>query len=423
MSYVFFSDTYIPQPDGVAHSVAWSAQALRDLGKKVIVVHPDYGGSSSSPYELPLPSNPAPFRDYYVSWSSYIRSAREWLERSMIGQDEIEVIHVHSLGPIGMLGLRCAWSKSIPTVLSWHTDLLSYANIYPEVYLGALAARVQMIMYSAHKGSMLRDLSMPETIRRILRSVDSVVAPSVKTVNQLLLLCPEARVTLIPTGLPDSVFRFKDFIPSRMRGLLHIRANDAVVLSVGRLSAEKNPSLLLSAFNTIQSSRPNIKCIAVGDPGPSKNGFKWQLALRDNGAIVLPSMRHTELLELYRTANLLLVTSSTETQGLTVLEAHAVGLPVVCVDPALALFGDAVMSQVLVSKTSTSEDIADASIRVLDGLAVDQAHTGYGDPDYSALNSRTQGLKLMELYGSLHHCHKFNADDSAQCRGHRHSIR
>jgi glycosyltransferase involved in cell wall biosynthesis len=412
VSYVFFSDTYIPHPDGVAHSVAWSAQALRDLGKDVVIVRPDDGSSRSSAYELPLPSNPAPFRDYYVSWSSYIRSAGELLERSMIGKGEIEVIHVHSLGPIGMLGLRCAWTKSIPAVLSWHTDLLSYADIYPEIYLGALAARLQMMVYWPHKGSIFRDLSMAETIRTILHSVDCVVAPSVKTAKHLSLLCPEARITLVPTGLPDYVFRYKDFTPSRMRDVLHIRTNDEVVLSVGRLSAEKNPSLLISSFRAIQSIRRNVKCIAVGDPGPSQNGLKWQLELRNNGAIVLPSMRHTELLELYRAANLLLVTSLTETQGLTVLEAHAVGLPVVCVDPGLEWFGDAVMPNVLVAKTATPEDIVNASIRVLDEISGKPTHAD-ANSAYSSLTSRTQGEKFIELYEQLYRCRKMDAADTA----------
>src|SRR5580704_5822877 len=131
MSYVFFSDTYLPRPDGVAHSVAWSAQALRELGKEVIIVRPDNGDAPRGAYELPLPSSRPPCRDYRVSWSSYFRSVRKWLESSAVSLDAIEIIHVHSLGPIGMLGLRCAWSKSIPAVLSWHTDLLSYAKVYP----------------------------------------------------------------------------------------------------------------------------------------------------------------------------------------------------------------------------------------------------------------------------------------------------
>ena len=413
MSYVFFTDTYLPRPDGVAHSVAWSAQALRDLGKEVIVVRPDNGDAPRSADELALPSSRPVCRDYYVSWLSYFRSVREWFERSVIAPDKIEVIHVHSLGPIGMLGLRCAWSKSIPAVLSWHTDLLSYANVYPEVYLGALAAHAQMLMCSPDRGSLLSKLSMSETIRKILRSVDSVVAPSVKTAGQLSLLCPEGQVSLIPTGLPEYVFRYKNFTSSRMRDELGIRADDKVVLSVGRLSAEKNPGLLISTFRAIRSIRPNVRCLAVGDPGPGRKGRKWQLELQDNGVIVLSSMRHTELLELYRTADLLLAASLTETQGLTVLEACAVGLPVVCADPTLALFGDAAMPGVLVAKTATSEDIVGASIRVLDALSARRARTECADHNWPAVSSRTQGVRLMELYEELCSRHKMNPNETA----------
>lgn len=401
MSYAFFSDTYTPRPDGVAHSVAWSAQALRDLGEKVIVVRPDNGNLPQAEHELALPSNRFPCRDYSVSWPCYFRSAKEWFERSAAGYEKIDVIHVHSLGPIGMLGLRCAWSNAIPAVLSWHTDLLSYAKVYPEVYLGALAARLQMVMFSPAQRSLLRGGSLSETIRKMLRSVDRVVAPSAKTVDQLSLLCPEARISLVPTGLPDYVFRYKNFTSTRMRDQLGIGADDKLVLSVGRLSIEKNPDLLISAFRAIRSSRPRVKCLAVGDPASNRKGYKWKRALRDTGAISLPSMRHTELLELYRAADLLLVTSSTETQGLTALEAHVVGLPVICADPALAMFGDTSIAGVLVVKSATSEDIADASINVLDKLSTRQIRMECADNDCAALSSRAQAMKLMELYEEL----------------------
>jgi 1,2-diacylglycerol 3-alpha-glucosyltransferase len=400
MSYVFFSDTYLPRRDGVAHSVAWSAEALRELGKDAILVRPHMGRGSSGK-DICLPSSQAIHRDYYVSWSSYLRCSKRLLEKCGVDSSGVEIVHVHSLGPIGMLGLRYAWSKSIPTVLSWHTDIVSYADVYPEVYAGTGLALLQTFMLS-HRRSQLRcGSSMSAAIRNLLLSVDSVVAPSVKTAARLSQICPEAAMSVIPTGLPRYIFSSRD--KSRVRSDLDIAADDKLVLWVGRLSAEKNPGLLTASFQEIRSRRPNVRCIAVGDPGPGRRGRDWQRVLRNGGVDILPSIEHAELLKLYRVADLLLVTSLTETQGLTVVEAHAVGLPVVSVDPTLAFFGDMVMPNVWAVNTTTAKEVAAASLRVLDEHVTEAARSALSDHERIRLSATTQALRLIKVYELLSH--------------------
>jgi 1,2-diacylglycerol 3-alpha-glucosyltransferase len=400
MSYVYFSDTYLPRPDGVAHSVAWSVDALRNLGKEVILVRPDDNGPRAS-YEILQPSTRIFFRDYYVSWPSYTVSVADWFRVNKLDAREIDVIHVHSLGPIGMLGLRCAWSKSIPSVLSWHTDLICYASIYPEIYLGAFAGIMQLLVASPKRKGILQNFSLRAIIRKTLQSVDEIVAPSTKAAAQVLQLCPTAAVSIVPTGLPEYVFQGTGMMQSALRGKLGIRNDEKIVLFVGRLSAEKNLNLLVPTIRMINSSRRRIRCVAVGNPKPGREGRRWRAILRDMGVYVLPAMVHTELLQLYREADLLLVTSLTETQGLTVLEAHAAGLPVVCVDAALAFFEGASIPKVWVSKTASPYDIADACIEVLDGTPDRRYRPMNPVSDCSTLSANAQALKLVELYQRL----------------------
>jgi 1,2-diacylglycerol 3-alpha-glucosyltransferase len=48
-----------------------------------------------------------------------------------------DVVHVHSTGPIGMTGFRAAAGWGVPLVMTWHTDLLAYADVFAEIPVGA----------------------------------------------------------------------------------------------------------------------------------------------------------------------------------------------------------------------------------------------------------------------------------------------
>jgi 1,2-diacylglycerol 3-alpha-glucosyltransferase len=403
VSYLFFSDTHSSRPDGVAKSVAWSAEALRKLGKDVVLVRPWYDESLPDQYEVPLRSFRFPGRDYYVSWSSYLRSATYWSSRSGIDMSQVEAIHVHSLGPIGMLGLRYAWARSIPVVLTWHTDLISYAKIYPEIYFGAAAILPQLFVCSPNRRRLSLNWSVPGAISNILRSVDGIVAPSKKTAVELSLLCPEANISVIPTGLPEYFYRRELTSGVSVRLRYDVANDDQLVLFVGRLSAEKNPGLLISVLRALHSIYPEAKAVVVGDPGHGRQGRRWQRELENSGAVLTSSMPHPNLMTLYDAADLLLVTSLTETQGLTVLEAHASGLPVVCADPALAFFGDIAIPDVWVAETASPNDIIRMTVRILRARQrpTTWPHVRPLAHRDSSLSSNVQALRLIDLYDKV----------------------
>jgi 1,2-diacylglycerol 3-alpha-glucosyltransferase len=402
---LFFTDTYLPRRNGVAHSVAWSAEALRRLGRKVVVVRPSNGNRAvQSRGDVLVPSVRAFARDYDVGWVGYTESAAEWFRRTRIRPTDVQVIHVHSLGPIGTLGLRCAWKFSIPLVLSWHTDLIEYARTYPEVRVGALLVRAQLSR--APRGSMGHhwSWSLNATAKDLLASVDSVVAPSKKTADDLMRIWPRAHVSVVPTGLPDSFFHPSRLRSADIRQRLGIAPDEKILLFVGRISAEKNPELFLAVARAIGAMRPEVRAVVVGDAGPGRAGRKWRAALVDAGAIVLRSIEHSELIELYAHADLLLVTSLTETQGLTVAEAQALGLPVVCADPALAFFGHRRFPGVTVSAGLTLSDITSEISRVLDSPDdMRSLHGRSGLDDVSELSAQTQALRLVDVYDRLAH--------------------
>jgi glycosyltransferase involved in cell wall biosynthesis len=109
------------------------------------------------------------------------------------------------------------------------------------------------------------------------------------------------------------------------------------VLHVGRLSYEKNVDLLLRAFARVAGEHPIARLTIAGD-GPDREALarlagELELSERVRFTGFVP---HEQLPALYQAADLFATGSTSETQGLVVLEAAACGLPVVAVD-ALAL--------------------------------------------------------------------------------------
>lgn len=103
------------------------------------------------------------------------------------------------------------------------------------------------------------------------------------------------------------------------------------VLSVGRLEEKKNTKKIVMAFGLVKKQFPNLKLILVGKPGA---GFEEvRLAIEQSvykKDIILPGFVESEnLLVILKYAQVFVFPSLYEGFGIPVLEAMAVGVPVV----------------------------------------------------------------------------------------------
>jgi glycosyltransferase involved in cell wall biosynthesis len=104
-----------------------------------------------------------------------------------------------------------------------------------------------------------------------------------------------------------------------------------VLLSVGRLAAEKNLELTIQTYQAIKAAGRPVKMVFAGD-GPMRAVTQAKCA----DAIFTGMCSHDELAMLYASADLLLFPSLTETFGNVTLEALASGTPVLAFDCAAA---------------------------------------------------------------------------------------
>ena len=173
--------------------------------------------------------------------------------------------------------------------------------------------------------------------RWVVNQTACVIAPTVKVRRLLEGYQVNRPIHVIPTGIDLSRFcRPVDELQLNvLRRSLGIPAEAFVMVYVGRLAEEKNISELL--HQTAALSDPSVRLLLVGD-GPYRASLESQVqALGLTEQVIFTGMiPPDQVADYYRLGNVFVSASSSETQGLTYVEALAAGVPALCrADPCL----------------------------------------------------------------------------------------
>jgi glycosyltransferase involved in cell wall biosynthesis len=173
----------------------------------------------------------------------------------------------------------------------------------------------------AWAGPVLRRIWMPVVLRRVLRAAAAVV---VFTEEQRQAVASAygvelARIFAIRNGVEDSFFHDDDRgLPSRPR-----------LVYVGRLAVEKNVSALLRALAGVSEQ---FETTLVGEGSVERDLKRQSAELGLRNVCFYGRADGEDLLNVYRRADVLVLPSNHEGMSLVLLEALAMGLPVVATD-------------------------------------------------------------------------------------------
>ena len=172
-----------------------------------------------------------------------------------------------------------------------------------------------------------------------LRKADAVVAPTAKVENVLKNYGLHNPIHVVPSGiaLEQHKQRITEEERRRRRNALGIPEDALVLLNLGRLGTEKNLTEVVELFAMARAQNDKLMLLIVGG-GPAREELEEraaQLGIRDH--VVLTGMVPPEDVHAYYQLGDVFVSASTsETQGLTYVEAAANGLPLLCrKDPCL----------------------------------------------------------------------------------------
>lgn len=164
--------------------------------------------------------------------------------------------------------------------------------------------------------------------RALLRSMDSVVAVSAAMQDRFQRTgLPSAKVRLIRNCIDSSSYRF-NYRSKVLRGLDQIGSDDIIIGHVGRLSPEKGQRRLLAAFPRILQRVPAALLVFAGD-GPDLEPLRVAAAAPENRGRVRFLGYRSDVRDVFADLDLLVLSSDTEGMPNVVLEAMALGVPVV----------------------------------------------------------------------------------------------
>ena len=215
---------------------------------------------------------------------------------------------------------RIAKLTGAPIVHTYHTLYEQYVTyLMPSKFVGK---------------QIVRQLS-----RMRLKKVKMVIAPTSKVEDALRGYGIKTEIHVVPTGisLEQHHYRVSEEERWEKRRELGIPDCNHVLLNLGRLGTEKNLEELLRFFAVAIKEEPDLTFMIVGD-GPDKSHLERMAEeLGIGGQVIFTGMVNpSEVQKYYQLADVFVSASTSETQGLTYIEAAANGLPLLCrQDPCL----------------------------------------------------------------------------------------
>ena len=313
-----FSDTYPPFVNGVSTSISVLKKYLEKQGHQVYVVTVNNEKFNYKFEEggkvIRVPGVVVGIYDYRLT-SIYplkiINKIKGW---------NLDVIHSQTEFGVGTFARIIAKQLNIPIVHTYHT-------MY-EDYIEAVT--------KGHFDVTSKNLVEYFTNFYCDKTINELIVPTKKTYDLFKQKYKYDRnVHIIPNGI-DLEKYYKENCDqgkiSIIKQELGIDSTDFVILYVGRLGQEKGVELLLNAEIKLLKRHPNCKLLFVGD-GPEMSLLQKKVKKEniEDKVLFTGKVPLTEVANYYQLATVFSTASHFETQGLTVVEALAGSIPVLCV--------------------------------------------------------------------------------------------
>lgn len=380
MKILITTDLYFTATNGVVTSVRNLAGELKNRGHEVRILtvsdtkesrkedNVSYIGSVSLEKIYPNVRKPITYRH------PLLRELIDW---------KPDIIHTQSEFFTFRFAKYISRKTGAPILHTYHTLYEQYAGyVIPNKWLGTQISRILTKLW--------------------LKKVVRIIVPSHKIKATLLGYGMKNPISVIPSGisLEQHSKRISQEARLASRRALGIHDEDCVLVYLGRLGMEKNPDELLRYFADATKERNALKFLIVGD-GPARAQLEALTAtLGITDFVIFTGMvKPSEVQNYYQLGDIFVSASTSETQGLTYIEAAANRLPLLCRE-------DLCLRDVIISGengyTYTNEDeflnsldclYSAPALRVKAGLCSEKIAEGF--------DKKTFGEKIEKIYESV----------------------
>ena len=364
MRIAFFTDVFLEIPGGIPSSIKAQKTALESLGHHVTIFCPGWkkqqpGISMDKKSRLSLnkksngdiiivPSfkllrpNGAPLAKSPTKIIKYINKLYPNFSSSF------DLIHVHYEASCSIAGVKLAKKYHLKLVQTMHgrEDIAIYTNVpTPLNYL--VAPLLNFLHQKSLKSIQQRKITLPKKDNYLIKTsvhrnmwelmirqaslADTVISPSQHFAKNLEHYHAAKTVHVVSNGIDDELLAKYSFkIRERQQ-------NDPLkIIWSSRVSKEKR---ILPFLESIKQSKyyKNIQLTVIGEGNQLQEAKAFaKTNLTDTRITFLGLVPHEELFQYEKDQHLSIINSyGFDTQGMTILEAIACGLPVIYADPAM----------------------------------------------------------------------------------------
>lgn len=354
MKIAIFTDTYLPDKNGVSLSIDNFTKLMADDGHQIMIFCPKVRHFKDKKYTG-------------INVRRYISVAAPTYKEMQLALPFIwtvvkdlkdfnpDVVHIQTPMGMGWVGIWAAKILKIKNIQTYHTyipDFLVYLNPKKLIGINKIAnyinnSRLVKFMklrpdvfeespgltkseknnrkffhiYKKNKGKLNERFGRDYT-RIVYNRADLVLTPSGAMKNFLKKQGIKTKVEVMSNGVNYNFFKKKIDYTVKNR-----------IVHTGRLGFEKNVDVVIKAFNLAQKINPDLRLDIYGD-GPAKRSL--QSLVKNVG--IGKKVKFFGAFDIAKVSQQLcdydfFVTASTiETQGIVILEAMSSGLPVLGVD-------------------------------------------------------------------------------------------
>ncbi len=304
----FFTNTFLPDRNGVANCIATFRAELMRRGHEVYVFAPAPASGedpvADDPAVIRFPSVPLFNMDYAAAMPFSRRASRT------LQQVEFDLVHTHHPLWVGVWGALYARRHRLPLVATMHTHYELFARYVP-LPQGLVKAYLR------------------RRIRRYCNRCHLVTTPAPSNARRLVKLGVKVPVEVVPNPIDPAPFEAADGGAVRSQYGLE---GCFVFGFVGRLSPEKRLDVVLKAAAKVFQAVPGARLMIVGD-GPERGELKAlarRLGIADR-IVFTGGIEHSRIASFQAALDVFVTASIAETQPLAYAEAMACGVPVVAV--------------------------------------------------------------------------------------------
>ncbi|BDU62867.1 glycosyl transferase family 1 [Candidatus Borrelia fainii] len=310
MKIAIFTDTYLPDKNGVATSIKQIKEGFERKGHSVYIFCPQSQKTDLQEDHV--------YRCFSIKLNHTVDAKIAFPNKTrikkIIQEYQPEIIHTHSEFTMGKIGKKLALQHNIPIVHTNHTMWNYYLH-----YLG-------IFKYLTNPDKMMK---------KFYDQIHHFIYPSIKSHNKYFHLATNADYKIIPNGIDRKIF-IKDLSQEKRQEILTkhgISKNDKIIIFVGRINEEKNICLLMKYLKKLLIENKNCKLILIGKGKEETKvrRFRKQYEL-EKQIILIGTIPWEEMYYYYKISDVFASLSRSEVYPMTTIEALTAGIPAVLIN-------------------------------------------------------------------------------------------